>query len=133
MNTYTFLLLFALLTATCHAQAPQDSSQTKRGQYDGYQRFDRVAIPINMREISRKLRYPEEARLKKLEGEVRVNILVNEQGIPVRHEIIKSPHPVLTKAVEAVIYDMRFTPAMRDNAPVPMWVPRPFHFSVKKR
>jgi TonB family protein len=62
--------------------------------------------------------YSEDARRKKIQGNVRVSVLVNEEGVPVDPRVEKSlGYGLDEKALEAAL-QYQFRPAMRDGQPV---------------
>jgi len=64
--------------------------------------------------------YSEEARRKKIQGNVMVSVLVNEEGVPVDPRVERSlGYGLDEKALEAAL-QYQFKPAMRDGQPVAM-------------
>ena len=47
-----------------------------------------------------------------------------------QHKVLKSPHPILTEAVEKHIHRLWFTPALAGKCPVRSWVNIPFRFRL---
>ena len=86
--------------------------------------------PVNMAEIQKAIGYPQVARDAGIEGAVVIRVLVNEKGRYLRHKIINSVHPVLDKAVEKQLPNLRFTPAIQGGKPIKFWVNIPFNFKL---
>lgn len=86
--------------------------------------------PINMDTFKQRIGYPPTAWERNIQGKVIVRVLVDEQGRYEQHEILLNPAPVLTKAVEAKLPMLRFTPAIQNGSPVKCWVTFPIHFKL---
>jgi TonB family protein len=67
-------------------------------------------------------KYPEAARVKKLEGTVRLNVLVDETGRVLDIKVMKSAHPMLDEAVVKAYQQWTFKPATKKGVPVKVWV-----------
>ena len=79
-------------------------------------------------------RYPQALRQSGVEGEVRVTFEVDTLGRPDMRTlaILKSDHELFTRAVRAVIPEMRFVPAEIDGKRARWLVRMPFVFAVGK-
>lgn len=86
--------------------------------------------PVNMDNIQRAIGYPQIARDAGIEGQVVIRVLVDEKGNYVRHKVLNGVHPILEKAVEDKINQLRFTPAIQGGKPIPFWVNIPFAFKL---
>lgn len=86
--------------------------------------------PVNLADIQKAIGYPQIARDAGIEGNVVVRILVDEKGNYQRHKILNSVHPILEKAVEDKIAQLRFTPAIQGGKPIKFWVNVPFAFKL---
>jgi protein TonB len=66
--------------------------------------------------------YTEEARVSKVQGVVRVRLLVGADG-RVKEVVVKSglPHGLTEQAILAA-HQMRFTPAIKGGVPVSYWL-----------
>jgi protein TonB len=93
---------------------------------------DEEAKPVNLSELKQMVEYPQMAKDAGITGRVVLRVFVNAQGQYVRHIVSKSPHPWLTAAVEQHINKLRFTPAIQNGNPVPMWVNVPFNFTLNQ-
>jgi periplasmic protein TonB len=87
--------------------------------------------PVNLDDIKRNLKYPEVAKQAQIQGKVMVRILVNKEGVPIKHVVKRSPHDLLTKSCVDEIYKLRFKPAINAGKPVVCWVSIPFDFKLK--
>lgn len=86
---------------------------------------------VNMDEIRQRLKYPAALREAGIEGKVIVRVLVNSSSRVEAHEIIRSPHPLLSKAVEDVIYDLEFQSFESKDLDLSTWYVIPFSFNLK--
>ena len=82
--------------------------------------------PVMTDDIHQVLGYPQIARDAGIEGNVVVRVLVDEDGKYSRHKVINQVHPVLAKAVEEHVGNLRFTPAIQGGKPIKFWVNIPF-------
>jgi TonB family protein len=84
--------------------------------------------------------YPQEAFVKKVEGTVVVEILIDSQGRVVRARIVRSV-PLLDAAALQCVYQWTFQPAMKDGhtvptiarAPVAFWIYGPGPSEIEQR
>jgi protein TonB len=73
--------------------------------------------------------YPQEAFVKKVEGTVVVEILIDSQGRVVRARVIQSV-PLLDAAALQTVYQWIFQPAMKHGRPVPTIAHAPVAFRI---
>ncbi|MEZ4847922.1 MAG: TonB family protein [Bacteroidia bacterium] len=88
--------------------------------------------PVNMKDISQLIGYPQIARDAGIEGNVVVRVLVDKNGAYSKHKVINQVHPILADAVEEHIGKLKFTPAIQGGKPIKFWVNIPFKFSLIK-
>ena len=86
-------------------------------------------VPLNMSEIQRLIGFPQIARDAGITGRVILEVKVNEEGNYVSHQVVKDPHPILTKAVEKHIGKMKFELGYLDEEVVSYLVTIPFNFA----
>jgi periplasmic protein TonB len=73
--------------------------------------------------------YPQEAFVKKIEGSVLVEILIDSQGRVVRARVIQSV-PLLDAAALQCVYQWVFQPAVKRGRPVPTIAHAPVNFRI---
>jgi protein TonB len=73
--------------------------------------------------------YPQEAFVKKIEGTVVVEILIDSQGRVVRARVIQSV-PLLDAAALQTVYQWIFQPAVKHGRPVPTIAHAPVAFRI---
>ncbi len=88
--------------------------------------------PINLDEVSQKIGYPMEAKSAHVSGKVLAKVKVTEAGRVASYEILESPSPVLSKAVEAQIDALRFKPAKKEGVAVSSYMQVPFRFELSE-
>lgn len=86
--------------------------------------------PINLVEVQMDIGYPKVARDAGIEGEVIVRILVDEKGNYKNHEVLKSSHPILEKAVTEQINQLKFEPVIVKGKGVEYYSDVPFSFKL---
>ncbi|MBX3102572.1 MAG: energy transducer TonB [Bacteroidetes bacterium] len=94
---------------------------------------ERQPVAVNMDDIKKRIKYPEVAREMGLEGKVMLRIMIDEEGNPKKHLVLRSPHPSFTDAAVKEIYNLKFTPAIQGGKPIVFWATVPIDFSLKKR
>lgn len=77
------------------------------------------AEPVGgMGAIYKKIKYPEIARLQKVEGRVYLKVYVNKNGEVENVEYTKRLHPALDQAAIDAVYDSEFKPGTQGNIPI---------------
>ncbi|MCS6905649.1 MAG: TonB family protein [Bacteroidia bacterium] len=87
--------------------------------------------PVNLDDIKRKIEYPAMCKEAGIQGKVFIRILVNKEGIPEKHIVQKTPHPLLAEECLKHIYNLRFKPGIQAGKPIKVWVSIPFDFKLK--
>lgn len=129
------VFIILLLHNILYAQIEQVKKSSSEVDVNEYVAVEKEPKPLNLEEIKAKIGYPEDAYAIGIQGKVIVRILVDEQGKPQKHVMIRSPHPSLTHAVEKEIYNIQFQPGILESTqkPVPIWVNIPFNFLWKEK
>ncbi|MBN1337689.1 MAG: energy transducer TonB [Bacteroidales bacterium] len=78
-----------------------------------------------------KLKYPEDALNKGIEGVVSLKVLIDRKGIVKNVEIVNSI-PELDKAAIEAVENLKFTPGKYKGKPVDVWIRIPVTFSIEK-
>lgn len=76
-----------------------------------------------------KPRYPQEAFVKKVEGRVQVEILIDASGRVAKARVVRSV-PLLDGAALQCVYEWLFQPAMKQGRPVPTIALAPVDFRI---
>ena len=87
--------------------------------------YDQPPRPIRMD----KPQYPQEAFVKKIEGTVEVEILIDASGNVTRARVVVSI-PALDQAALQTVYRWRFSPAIKNGHPVPTIARAPVAFRI---
>ncbi len=87
--------------------------------------YDAPPKPIKLT----KPQYPQEAFIKKIEGQVLVEILIDSTGRVVRARVLQSI-PALDAAARACVLEWLFTPAMKHGRPVSTIATAPVRFQI---
>lgn len=75
--------------------------------------------------------YPENARQLAVSGTVTVEALVDERGV-IRDVLTLSGHTLLRDAALKAVWQWRFTPAIYQQKPIPVWVAIPVKFTLHR-
>lgn len=89
-----------------------------------------VPQPLNMREIATAIGYPDAAKAQKLEAKVIVRLVISETGEVTGHSWLNEVHELFKEAIQAHVYDLKFSPGMKDGKPVKTEVTVPFQFKL---
>ncbi len=80
--------------------------------------------------VSRTLQYPAEAAQQNIKGQVIAQFVIDKEGRLTEVRILKSPHELLSRAVDAVLRrSPRWPPATEDGVPVRIRYTIPVKFS----
>lgn len=74
--------------------------------------------------------YPADALAKGSEGKVWLKILVDTRGNPAQVEVLKSENDYFDQASITAARQWLFSPALKDNKPVAVWITLPFKFKL---
>lgn len=81
--------------------------------------------------IQDRVKYPEAARNAGVQGQVVINVLVNEEGDPIEFKVLRSLAGYgLEEAAIAAISQTKFTSALQNSVPVKFWVSIPVKFRL---
>lgn len=87
--------------------------------------------PLNLNQIREAIKYPKTAVDKKIQGRVKVRLLVGMNG-----EVLKISKPTGPKVfhdeVRNSVRKLKFSPAIIEDKAVKCWVIVPFNFKLKK-
>lgn len=87
--------------------------------------------PLNLSQTRSEIIYPDEAREKKIEGSVKIKLLISADG-----DVIKTGdfegNMVFKDVVTKAASKLKFTPAMFFGSPVICWITVPYNFTLKK-
>jgi protein TonB len=112
--------------------APQNPEQNNRiPDEKEFIMADQRPQPVNLMDIKKAIGYPPIARDAGIEGEILINILINEEGNYMKH-VVKTPgNALLVREIEKHVAQLRFTPAIRKQKAIKFWIIVPFKFELK--
>jgi TonB family protein len=85
---------------------------------------------IDLEKLHKSIVYPSSARTKKIEGVVILNVLVDEEGTPVKCEVVRTENSVLNQAAIDAVMKSKFKPALINNEAVSCWIDIPVEFKL---
>lgn len=88
--------------------------------------------PLNYEEVRKRIGYPLLAKEAGIQGKVIVRVLVNKNGKYEKHIVLRSPHKMLTEAVERELPNLEFSPGIQAGRPVRVWVTTVFDFQLSE-
>lgn len=74
--------------------------------------------------------YPQEAFVKKIEGTVVLEILIDPRGDVIATRVLKPLAPTLDQAAKDAALQWKFAPAVRKGKPVAVWAQAPVSFKI---
>ncbi len=86
---------------------------------------------IDIKDLQKKVVYPELAKRAGIEGKVNIRVLVGKNGIPKKHIIESSDSDLLNDAAIKATMSSVFTPAIQNNQPIDCWVSIPIVFKLR--
>ena len=125
-----FFLLLSLPVTACYAQVGDTLPKDKQPAPDDFQIVDQEPKCINLDTLKKGLQFPDS--LKQTGSSIFIKLLINKDGIPIRHIVKRSPHPLITAEFERHIYHLRFTPALKDGQPLLFWVSLPVQWCNRR-
>lgn len=97
---------------------------------ENFVKADKPVKLLNHNEVMQEIGYPDYAKKEKASGEVVLRVEFDEKGNYVQHTVKKLAHPLLLKAVEAKIAQIKATPAKLDGKPIHFTLTVPFKFNL---
>ncbi|MEL6192807.1 MAG: energy transducer TonB [Bacteroidota bacterium] len=88
------------------------------------------AVPMNLNSVSEQINDTYYLIDDRVEGSVKVNILINNRGEYIRHKQLTGHPQVLVSAIEEHIYKLNFIPAEKNGKRVASWLSMKFHFNL---
>lgn len=88
--------------------------------------------PLNYEEVRKRIGYPLLAKEAGIRGKVIVRVLVSKDGKYEKHIVLRSPHKMLTEAVERELPNLEFSPGIQAGKPVKVWVTTVFDFQLSE-
>ncbi len=89
-------------------------------------------MPTFRRQV--KPRYPENARRAGVEGKVFVSVLISENGMPIKAQIMKrepAEQKIFDQAAIESVMKSRYTPGIQNGGPVKVWLTLPIRFTLR--
>jgi hypothetical protein len=87
-----------------------------------YRPLEEEPVPLNLEEVLHKARsYPHLISRGCFAGKVFVRVLVRTKGQLEAYLVLRSPHPIVTEAVESTLHYLRFSPGCIYGIPVRAW------------
>ncbi|MCS6808818.1 MAG: energy transducer TonB [Bacteroidota bacterium] len=86
---------------------------------------------IDIKELQKKVVYPDLAKRAGIEGKVSIRVLVGKNGVPKKYIIESTDSDLLNDAAVKAIMSSVFTPAIQNNQPIDCWVSIPVVFRLR--
>ncbi len=130
MQTTQFsnIVLIAAVVTTVGTLGPRVDAQMSEGKV--YSVTDRgVTPPRPLKRVDPQ--YDESARAERIEGTVKLKVVISREGIPVRFEVLESLDPRLDPKAIAAARQWRFEPARLEGKPVAFQVALHLQFRLR--
>jgi protein TonB len=86
---------------------------------------------IDIKDLQRKVVYPDLAKRAGIEGKVNIRVLVGKNGVPKKHIVESTDSDLLNDAAIKAVMSSVFTPAIQNNQPIDCWVSIPIVFRLR--
>ncbi len=86
---------------------------------------------IDIKDLQRRVVYPELAKRAGIEGKVNIRVLVGKNGVPKKYLIESTDSELLNDAAVKATMSAVFTPAIQNNQPIDCWVSIPIVFRLR--
>ncbi|MEM7658307.1 MAG: energy transducer TonB [Bacteroidota bacterium] len=96
---------------------------------DSMMEVDQEPKPLNISEVILANGFPQIMLDAGVTGSMIVRVLVDRNGRIIRHQWIRSLHPIWDQHMEQSLPMLRFEPAIKEGKIVPCWVNIPFRFT----
>ncbi|MEM8901290.1 MAG: energy transducer TonB [Bacteroidota bacterium] len=93
--------------------------------------LDQEAKPLNLTTVVKTITYPDELLSAGFEPLVQVRVLVDKNGLPLKHVWVSELDPTLKKVVSEAIPAIRFAPAEIGGESVASWMSLAFRFKIR--
>lgn len=123
----------ALIVLPARSAVPDDSSLRPQVGTKGFSAPQGEVVFVQPRYVENpKPSYPQEARRRGVEGEVRLRVEVLSDGRVGQAEVRDSSgHEILDRAALTTVKQWRFIPAKKGGDPIPVWVNIPIKFQLR--
>ncbi len=111
--------------------APTEIVEDKEPAATDFVAVEKDPSPVNMDEFKKAVGYPPMMKEAGIQGKVMLRILVDKEGNYVKHVVLRSPHQMLTKAVEEKVRMIKFVPGIQAGKPIKVWVTLPVDFKLR--
>lgn len=123
IKTAILTIVFAIVASTAMAQTSQST--------EFYFFHDVDPVPVNLRDITGNIDYPDDAIADNIQGSVVFRVFVNKKGECSNHYTLAASHPALAQYAEEQVVNIKFEPALKAGEPVAAWVNIPFKFEIR--
>lgn len=113
-----------------HVEAPKEPVVEDVPDKDAF--VDIQVEPKPVQNIQALVEYPEVAKRSGVEGKVTADVLIAKDGHVEKVEISKSDNEIFNQAAITALKKARFTPAIQNGNPVPVWWTVPIVFKLSK-
>ena len=93
--------------------------------------LDKEAEPLNLATVVKTITYPDELLFAGFEPIVQVRVLVDKNGLPLRHVWVSEIDPALQEVVSEAIPAIKFSPAEIGGEAVSSWMSLALRFKIR--
>ncbi len=86
---------------------------------------------VDLTQLQKSIKYPEEARKKGIQGKVLVKVMVDKNGKPSKAEIISSDNQIFNESAVNAIMSCTYKPAEQKGKKVAAYINVPLHFRLR--
>lgn len=109
-----------------------DSTEVREEELEVLDAMQVSRLPVvDIRDLQRKIVYPEMAKRMGIQGAVVVSVLIAKDGRPKKYIIERSDSELLNDAASKAVMEGIYVPAILENRPVECWVSIPIYFRLR--
>lgn len=123
-KTFAFIFMFGM-SGLMLAASPADIG-------DEDKKKTKIAEPINLKKIQKQIVYPQEMKKDGMEGQVMVQIEVDDQGEILDKEVLWTTDERLNETVMEAVEDLKFKKASKEEVGFKRMVRIPFTFKYEE-
>ena len=125
------VVFFLMLNFSFSSTDPKKNPKKEKSETE-FQKLD-VMPQVDISQLAKLIKYPEEARKKGIEGIVNVKAFVNEKGKVEKVKIEKSANKIFNNAAIDAVKNASYTPGKIKDKNVGAWVVIPINFKLQDK
>lgn len=130
---FFFFLCSFLIISACSSSKKTTDTETGSTEINSQNQTEEDRVPEIVGGIQRlmdEVEYPDEAEEQKIQGTVRLGVMVKKDGSIGEIDVIQSPHPLLSRAAKKAARKMKYKPGIQDGKYTDVYMTFPVLFRL---